>query len=110
MTTNPSLIAKEGNVDFKEHIAAICEIVSGPISAECTSEDAEGMIREGRVKIAPNVVVKCPLTREGLKATRVLNDEGIRVNVTAPVSQQPRRFWLPKRAPEFYQSLSRSSG
>lgn len=84
VTTNPSLIAKEGNVDFKQHIAAICEIVTGPISAECTSEDAAGMVREGREysKIAPNVVVKCPLTREGLKATRVLNDEGIRVNVT----------------------------
>jgi len=84
VTTNPSLIAKEGNVDFKEHIAAICEIVSGPVSAECTSEDANGMLREGREysKIAPNVVIKCPLTREGLKATRVLNDEGIRVNVT----------------------------
>ena len=84
VTTNPSLIAKEGNVDFKQHIAAICEIVSGPVSAECTSEDADGMLREGREysKIAPNVVIKCPLTREGLKATRVLNDEGIRVNVT----------------------------
>ena len=84
VTTNPSLIAKEGNVDFKEHIAAICEIVSGPVSAECTSEDADGMLREGREysKIAPNVVVKCPLTREGLKATRQLNDDGIKVNVT----------------------------
>jgi transaldolase len=84
VTTNPSLIAKEGNVDFKEHIAAICEIVSGPVSAECTSEDAEGMLREGLEysKIAPNVVVKCPLTREGLKATRQLDDEGIKVNVT----------------------------
>jgi len=84
VTTNPSLIAKEGNVDFKQHIAAICEIVQGPVSAECTSEDAEGMLREGREysKIALNVVIKCPLTREGLKATRVLNDEGIRVNVT----------------------------
>jgi len=84
VTTNPSLIAKEGNVDFKEHIAAICEIVSGPVSAECTSEDADGMLREGReyAQIAPNVVVKCPLTREGLKATRQLNDEGIKVNVT----------------------------
>jgi len=84
VTTNPSLIAKEGNVDFKQHIAAICEIVQGPVSAECTSEDAEGMLGEGREysKIAPNVVIKCPLTREGLKATRVLNDEGIRVNVT----------------------------
>jgi transaldolase len=84
VTTNPSLIAKEGNVDFKQHIAAICEIVDGPVSAECTSEDTDGMLREGREysKIAPNVVIKCPLTREGLKATRVLNDEGIRVNVT----------------------------
>src|SRR3989441_3450041 len=84
VTTNPSLIAKEGGVDFKQHIAAICEIVQGPVSAEVTSPDTEGMVREGRdySKIAPNVVVKCPLTREGLKATRVLNDEGIKVNVT----------------------------
>src|SRR6202158_4866408 len=84
VTTNPSLIAKEGDVDFKQHIAAICEIVRGPVSAECTSEDTEGMLREGREysKIAPNVVIKCPLTRAGLKATRVLNDEGIKVNVT----------------------------
>ena len=84
VTTNPSLIAKEGNVDFKEHIAAICEIVSGPVSAECTSEDAEGMISQGRdyAKIASNVVIKCPLTREGLKATNKLSNEGIKVNVT----------------------------
>ena len=84
VTTNPSLIAKEGNVDFKQHIAAICEIVQGPVSAECTSEDTEGMLREGREysKIAANVVIKCPLTRAGLKATRQLNDEGIKVNVT----------------------------
>jgi len=84
VTTNPSLIAKEGNVDFKQHIAAICEIVSGPVSAECTSEDTEGMISQGRdySKIAPNVVIKCPLTREGLKATRALSHEGIKVNVT----------------------------
>ena len=84
VTTNPSLIAKEGDVDFKKHIAAICEIVSGPVSAECTSEDAEGMVREGRdyATIAPNVVIKCPLTREGLKATNTLSNEGIKVNVT----------------------------
>ena len=84
VTTNPSLIAKEGNVDFKEHIAAICQIVSGPVSAECTSEDAEGMVSQGRdyVTIAPNVVIKCPLTREGLKATNKLSSEGIKVNVT----------------------------
>ena len=84
VTTNPSLIAKEGDVDFKEHIAAICEIVSGPVSAECTSEDTEGMLREGRdyAKIATNVVIKCPLTKAGLKATRQLSNEGIKVNVT----------------------------
>jgi len=84
VTTNPSLIAKEGDVDFKEHIGSICKIVSGPVSAECTSEDAEGMVKEGReyAKIASNVVIKCPLTREGLKATNKLSSEGIKVNVT----------------------------
>ena len=84
VTTNPSLIAKEGNVDFKQHIAAICELVKGPVSAEVTSQDLDGMIREGLdySKIAPNVVIKCPLTRDGLKATRHLADQGIRVNVT----------------------------
>ncbi|HZE72367.1 MAG TPA: fructose-6-phosphate aldolase [Pyrinomonadaceae bacterium] len=84
VTTNPTLVSKEGNVDFKQHIAAICEIVHGPVSAEVTTLDVEGMLREGREysKIAPNVVVKCPLTREGLKATHQLSDEGIKVNVT----------------------------
>jgi len=84
VTTNPSLVAKEGNVDFKQHIAAICEIVQGPVSAEVTSLDTEGMLTEGReyARIAPNVVVKCPLTRDGLKATRQLTEEGIKVNVT----------------------------
>jgi transaldolase len=84
VTTNPSLVAKEGSVDFKQHIAAICEITQGPVSAEVTSLDLEGMLREGReyAHIAPNVVVKCPLTTDGLKATRTLTDEGTRVNVT----------------------------
>jgi transaldolase len=84
VTTNPSLIAKEGGIDFKQHIAAICEMVEGDVSAEVTSLDMEGMLREGRdyAQIAPNVVVKCPLTRDGLKATRRLTDEGTRVNVT----------------------------
>jgi transaldolase len=84
VTTNPSLVAKEGNVDFKQHIAAICEITQGPVSAEVTSTDTAGMLREGReyASIAPNVVVKCPLTKDGLRATRVLTDEGTRVNVT----------------------------
>ncbi len=84
VTTNPSLIAKEGDVDFKQHIAAICEIVQGPVSAVVTSQDKDGMIREGvdYSKIAPNVVIKCPLTKDGLKATRHLSDQGISVNVT----------------------------
>lgn len=84
VTTNPSLIAKEGGVDFKRHIAAVCEVVAGDVSAEVTSLDTEGMLREGReyARIAPNVVIKCPLTRDGLKATRQLTSEGIKVNVT----------------------------
>jgi transaldolase len=84
VTTNPSLVAKEGDVDFKEHIAKICSMVKGDVSAEVTALDTEGMLREGReyAKIAPNVVVKCPLTLEGLKATRTLTDEGTGVNVT----------------------------
>lgn len=85
VTTNPSLVAKEGGkIDFKEHIAKICEIVSGDVSAEVTALDTKTMLREGRAlaKIAPNVVVKCPLTLDGLKATRTLRGEGIKVNMT----------------------------
>jgi transaldolase len=84
VTTNPSLIAKEGATDFKQHVAAICELVPGDISVEVTSLATEGMLREGReyARIAPNVVVKCPLTADGLKATRQLTSEGIKVNVT----------------------------
>src|SRR5437660_9022101 len=84
VTTNPSLVAKEGGVDFKQHIAEICKIVSGPVSAETTSNNRDEMLKQGReyVKIAPNVVIKCPLTFDGLEATRILNDEGIKVNVT----------------------------
>lgn len=84
VTTNPSLVAKEGGVDFKQHVAAICEIVAGDVSAEVTSLDVEEMLREGReyAAIAKNVVVKCPLTNDGLKATRQLTSEGIKVNVT----------------------------
>jgi transaldolase len=83
VTTNPSLIAKEGNSQA-DQIRAICEIIDGDISAEVVSTDAEGMVAEGRklAKIHDNVVVKCPLIREGIKATKVLSSEGIRVNVT----------------------------
>ena len=83
VTTNPSLIAKEGR-DFKEIIKDICAIVDGPISAEVISLDTEGMVREARelVKIHKNIVVKIPMTIDGLKATRILTDEGIKTNVT----------------------------
>ena len=85
VTTNPSLIAKEGR-DFNEVIKEITTIVDGPISGEvkATTVDAEGMIAEGReiAKIHPNMVVKIPMTVEGLKATKVLSTEGIPVNVT----------------------------
>lgn len=85
VTTNPSLIAKEGR-DFKEVIAEIASIVDGPISGEvkATTVDAETMIVEGReiAKIHPNMVVKIPMTVEGLKATKVLSSEGIKTNVT----------------------------
>ncbi|MER3430786.1 MAG: fructose-6-phosphate aldolase [Blastocatellia bacterium] len=84
VTTNPSLVAKEGNVDFKEHIAKICSIVKGDVSAEVTALDTAGMLKQGRelAAIAKNVVVKCPLTIDGLKATRILSSEGIKINVT----------------------------
>lgn len=83
VTTNPSLIAKEGR-DFKEVIKEITSIVDGPISGEVISEDAEGMIKEGReiAKIHKNMIVKIPMTAEGLKAVKVLSAEGIKTNVT----------------------------
>lgn len=83
VTTNPSLIAKEGRV-FETVIKEICEIVDGPISAEVISTDAAGMIREARelAKIHKNIVVKIPMLVDGLKAVRQLTEEGIKTNVT----------------------------
>lgn len=83
VTTNPSLIAKSGR-DFKEVITEITSIVDGPISAEVIALDAEGMVSEGRelAKIHPNIVIKVPMTEEGLKATRVFSAEDIKTNVT----------------------------
>ena len=83
VTTNPSLIAKSGR-DFKEVVGEICQIVSGPVSAEVTALDAAGMIREGNVlrKIATNIAVKVPLTIDGLKACKALTSDGAMVNVT----------------------------
>ena len=86
VTTNPSLIAKEGGKSQEEILKEIASIVDGPISGEvkATTVDAEGMIAEGReiAKLHPNMVVKIPMTVEGLKATKVLASEGIKVNVT----------------------------
>ncbi|GLH71759.1 putative transaldolase 1 [Geothrix limicola] len=84
VTTNPSLIAKESGRPFEAIIEEICAIVDGPISAEVIALDAPGMIEEGRklAKIHRNIVVKVPLTSEGLKATRAFQEEGIRTNVT----------------------------
>jgi transaldolase len=83
ITTNPTLIAKEGN-PFEEQLLKICGLVDGPVSAETVSADAAGMVEEGRhlAKLHRNIVVKCPMTREGLKATKILSTEGVRVNVT----------------------------
>ncbi len=83
VTTNPSLVVKEGR-SFKEMLQEICKIVDGPISAEVVSVEADAMVKEGRelAKIHKNIVVKCPLIPEGIKATKKLSSEGIRVNVT----------------------------
>ena len=83
VTTNPSLIAKEG-VDYTKRLEEICEVVSGPVSAEVISVEFEGMLKEGReaAKIADNIVVKLPSTVDGLKACKALSDEGTRTNLT----------------------------
>src|SRR5215467_11379787 len=84
VTTNPSLVSKEGNVDFKEHIHTISEIVKGPVSAEVTATTTDTMVAQGRdlAKIHPNVYVKVPCLPDGIKACRILSGEGIHVNVT----------------------------
>ncbi|MGO4889129.1 fructose-6-phosphate aldolase [Anaerobacillus sp. MEB173] len=83
VTTNPSLVAKEG-IDFHTRLKEITEVVSGSVSAEVISLEAEGMIKEGKelAKIAPNITIKVPMTLEGLKAVRTFHDEGITTNVT----------------------------
>lgn len=83
VTTNPSLIAKSGR-DFKEVIAEICAIVPGPVSAEVASLEYDGMVAEGETlaKIASNVVIKLPLTLDGLKATKYFKEKGTKTNVT----------------------------
>lgn len=83
VTTNPSLIAKSGR-DFKEVIAEICALISGPVSAEVASTDYENMVREGEIlsKIAKNVCIKLPMTMDGLKACKYFSNKGIQTNVT----------------------------
>jgi transaldolase len=83
VTTNPSLVSKE-HQDFKKVVKEICKIVSGPVSAEVTAPDVDGMLKQGRdiATWAENVVVKCPLTPDGLAVTRALSKDGIKVNVT----------------------------
>jgi transaldolase len=83
VTTNPSLVAKEGR-SFREILLEICNLVDGPVSAEVVSVEADAMVKEGRelAKVHKNVVVKVPLIPEGLRATRKMASEGVRVNVT----------------------------
>lgn len=83
VTTNPSLIAKEG-IDYGKRLAEICAVVKGLVSAEVIAIDFDGMMKEGleRAKIAPNIVVKLPSTVEGLKACKAMSDQGIRTNLT----------------------------
>src|SRR5262249_5809197 len=89
VTTNPTLISKEGN-SFEDQLLKICSLVNGPVSAETVSRDAAGMVDEGRhlAKLHSNIVDKCPMTKEGLKATTILTDERIRVNATLVFSAQ----------------------
>ena len=97
VTTNPSLIAKEG-IDYGKRLAEICEVVSGPVSAEVIALEAGAMIAEGkdRAKIASNIVVKLPITTDGLKACKALEDEGIRTNMT--LCFQPMQAMLVAKA------------
>ena len=83
VTTNPSLLAKEGG-DFRQNLKKICDIVKGPVSGEVTATDFNGMMREGRdiASIDPHMVVKVPLTKDGIKACKALSGEGTPVNVT----------------------------
>ncbi|MEN3203763.1 MAG: fructose-6-phosphate aldolase [Atribacterota bacterium] len=103
VTTNPTLVAKTGR-GFKEVILEICQLVPGPVSAEVVSLDAQGMIREGKelASWAPNIVVKVPLTEEGLKAIRALSAEGIKVNTT--LIFQPLQALLAAKAQAAYVS------
>ncbi len=103
VTTNPSLVAKEGR-EFKELLKEICSIVNGPINAEVVAIDLNGMMREGRelAKIHSNIVVKVPMIKEGLKAVKCLKAEGIRTNVTLCFS--PNQALLAAKAGAYFVS------
>lgn len=98
VTTNPSLVAKEGHKDFKSMLEKICSIVDGDISAEVVSTDYDGIVKEGRElsKIHKNIVIKVPLIKEGLKAVKTLSGEGIKTNVTLCFS--PSQAFLAAKA------------
>ena len=100
VTTNPSLIAKEG-VDYAARLGEICDLVDGPVSAEVVATDYEGMVSEGRerARIADNIVVKLPSTRAGLRACKTFSDEGIRTNLT--LCFQPMQAMLVAKAGAF---------
>jgi transaldolase len=84
VTTNPTLVSKEGRSDFRELVKEICNIVDGPVNAEVVSTEMEGMVKEAKdlAKLADNISVKIPMIEEGLKAVKVLAREGIKTNVT----------------------------
>ena len=84
VTTNPSLVAKEKDISFHDRLVEICELVGGPVSGEVIALDAKGMIEEGRelAKLHEHIIVKIPMTEDGMKAVKVLSDEGIKTNVT----------------------------
>ncbi|CEA03260.1 Transaldolase [Jeotgalicoccus saudimassiliensis] len=84
VTTNPSLVAKEKDISFHDRLVEICELVGGPVSGEVIALDAEGMIEEGRelAKLHEHIIVKIPMTEDGMKAVKVLSEEGIKTNVT----------------------------
>jgi transaldolase len=104
VTTNPTLMAKEGIADPSARIKDICRITDGPVSAEVISQDTQGMIQEGRklASLAHNVAVKLPLTMEGLEATKSLAAEGVKVNLTLVFS--PLQALLAAKAGAFYVS------
>jgi transaldolase len=101
VTTNPSLVAKEGDVGFHDHLAEICKVVKGPVSAEVVSTDHDGMIAEALplTEIAENIVIKLPCIEEGLRACKTLSDRGTRVNMT--LCFQPLQAMLAAKAGAF---------